>query len=196
MYTAFIKLGFRPGFLNMEDSNCFTTPGNSMDISLAAGALQLAQGPQARKGALIDITVRSPACPPTLVQAAFAPGHAAAQGEREKHRRYGGRFRPQRWVLTPFVFETYGHLGQAGRALLTAVATHVARRRGGPAAMIGQRRSAIERHLRGTLGGHLQHLLSERQLGYVMAAVTQGRHADPVSSFLVGEGIAQGVGLL
>jgi hypothetical protein len=38
-----LHLGFRPAMLSLENHHCFTTLGNSMDLTLAPGALQLAE---------------------------------------------------------------------------------------------------------------------------------------------------------
>ncbi|KAG5177265.1 hypothetical protein JKP88DRAFT_248821 [Tribonema minus] len=122
-----------PYFLN-EDITSSDHEGDRIDMVVLPGALHMRGDPDfERKGVALDNCV----CAPTAAKycergaAATVNGFAARSAEAHKRARYVGHFNAERWVVVPFVQETFGRLGGAARAFIARLAMHAAARVGG-----------------------------------------------------------------
>ncbi|KAG5183670.1 hypothetical protein JKP88DRAFT_255721, partial [Tribonema minus] len=116
--------------------------------------------------------------------AATVNGFAARSAEAYKRARYVGHFDAGRWVVVPFVQESFGRLGGAARAVIARLATHAAARVGGSERVVRRRRSVVRRHFVGALSAAHARELAERIRAYVRSAQMSGRAVRPVSLLL------------
>ena len=132
-----------------EDSSVFVKPGYKMDTVVAPGALSLACDEEfALKGVLLDTTVRAPTAGKYLEPAiskgsAYESGYATKKGAQEKVDHYRGTFDTDRWVLVPFVQESFGRLGDAALRFIGIVASHSATCRGGTRMLFSAGRESL-----------------------------------------------------
>ena len=192
-----------PYYLN-EYTGAFERAGNRADTVVLPGVLHMCGDAEfERKGVIIDNRVVAPTAAVYCARArgsAEVNGFAAREGEAAKRDRYravaedaggGGAARPRdfdpgRWVLLPFVQESYGRLGPAARAFIARMAAHSAARVGGSDAVVRRRRGIERRRIVTTLSAALARELAERVLAYVRCARLAGRQVAPVSALLAG----------
>jgi hypothetical protein len=179
-------------WISNEDSSVFTKVGYKMDTAVAPGALSLASDEEfALKGVLLDTTVRAPTggkyMDPAIGKgAAYESGYAAQVGEKEKAAHYKDTFDPDRWVLVPFVQESFGRFGSEALRFMGQVASHSAACRGGNKKVILRRSGIIARQIAAELSLCLARELGERVCAYVRGSIMAGRSVDPVSALLSG----------
>jgi hypothetical protein len=183
-----LLLQFNAGWLSNEDASIFTVAGSRMDTVVAPGALSLAcQEEFTLKGVMLDTTVRAPTMAKYMTPpkgAADVSGYAAQHGEKEKLKKYTGKFDTDRWILVPFVQESYGRFGKAAQNFVGILASHSAACRGGNEQVIKRRTGIIYRHIVAELSLSLVREIGERVLQYVRGAIMAGRTTDPVSALL------------
>ena len=178
-----------------EDTSVFRKSGFKMDTVLAPGALSLASDEEyAMKGVLLDNSIRAPTAriyldPPARdgKGAAFESGFAAKKGEKDKIKHYitdSQSFDTDRWVLVPFVQESFGRFGKAALNFIRILASHSAACRGGNVAVIQRRQGIITRQILTQLSLCLARELGERVQAYMRGAIMAGRRTDPVSALL------------
>jgi len=176
-----------------EDTSVFRKPGFKMDTVLAPGALSLASDEEyAMKGVLLDNSIRAPTAGKYLEAgegkgAAFESGFAAKKGEKDKIKHYiteSQSFDTDRWVLVPFVQESFGRFGKAALNFVRILASHSAACRGGNVEVIQRRQGIITRQILTQLSLCLARELAERVQAYMRGAIMAGRRTDPVSALL------------
>jgi hypothetical protein len=118
--------------------------------------------------------------------AAYESGYAAQVGEKEKAAHYKDTFDPDRWVLVPFVQESFGRFGSEALRFMGQVASHSAACRGGNKKVILRRSGIIARQIAAELSLCLARELGERVCAYVRGSIMAGRSVDPVSALLSG----------
>ena len=106
------------------------------DTVLFPTALTLcADANAARKGAIIDTSVRTPLAASLNASrehnAALHPGIAAEIGEQEKVAYHQGRYDASRYIFYAAVQETFGKFGQQFSTLIKHVSSHAAHVKGG-----------------------------------------------------------------
>ena len=76
----------------------------------------------------VDVTVAHAQTPAMMTREASAPGHALREAEGGKRTNYNGRLRAG-CLFVPFAVDDYGHISDAGWALLERLAAHAAEQR-------------------------------------------------------------------
>ena len=176
------------GWISNEDASIFRVANRRMDTVVAPGALMLASEEEyTLKGVMLDTSI----CAPTMAKyttptkgSADVSGYAAQQVEEYKIRHYKDTFDADRWILVPFVQESYGRVGKAALRFVGILASHSAACRGGNKEVIRRRANIIRRQIMAELNLGLARETSERVLEYVRGAIMAGRSTDPVSALL------------
>ena len=173
-----------PYFLN-EDTTFSDYDGDRADTVVLPGVLHMCgDAALERKGVVIDNRVCAPTAATYCPRSAAVNGFAARSAEADKRDRYDGQYDAARWVLVPFIQESFGRLGGAARAFIARLATHAAARVGGSERVVRRRRSMVRRRIVVALSAALARELAERILAYVRCAQLGGRAVSPVSSLL------------
>jgi hypothetical protein len=167
----------------VEDASPFLVPDRRMDIVVAPQGMALAcDAEYGLKGILIDHTVRCPTMPTYVRQAAQKAGWLAGQAEQQKRAHYGGTFDAGRFVLVPFVQETFGRMGKGAVAFVRMLASHSAASLGGSERVVATRAGLFQRFIVEELSLSLARELPERVSAYVRGAAMMGRRVRPVSA--------------
>ena len=173
-----------PYFLN-EDTMASDYDGDQIDTLVLPGTLHMCGDADfARKGVAVDNSVCAPTASTLCRRAAAASGAAARARERDKYARYGSRLNPERYLIVPFVQESFGRLGPAASRFIGVMAAHAAARAGGGERVVRRRRGIVRRRIVVTLSAALARELAERILAYVHGARLRGRAVRPVSRLL------------
>jgi hypothetical protein len=180
-----------------EDAAPFCVTDRRMDIVVAPGCMQLACEEEfGLKGVLIDHTVRCPTVSSYLPKAAEKAGYAAKIAEKQKRVHYEGRagskrggalpctFDKDRFVLVPFVQESYGRFGNSACKFVGVLASHAAACLGGSQKVVEKRAGVYSRQIMTELSLALAREMAERVLAYVRCAALMGRNRHPVSALL------------
>ena len=171
-----------------EDSSMFKRAGLRADTAVHPGSLALCgEAGMVTKGFVLDTSVRSPLLLKHLgvrAGSAAVDGYAAAVGERDKDEHHEGGLEESRWVLVPFVQETYGRFGKRALAFIKLLAQHSAACTADTAEGVVSRQLGVAAHIRAALSVSLARELAERVMAYVRMAGVRGRVARPVSSLL------------
>jgi hypothetical protein len=168
-----------------EDASPFFVTDRRMDIVVAPQAMALACEEEfGLKGILIDHTVRCPTMPTYVQRAAREVGWLAKRAEKEKRKHYACTFDTERFVLVPFVQETFGRMGAAAVNFVLMLASHSAACLGGNQAVVSKRTGVFRRLIVTELSLSLAREQPERVCAYVRSAAMMGRRMRPVSALL------------
>ena len=172
-----------------EDKSMFFHAERSADTAVQPGGLCLSGHAEfAHKGIVLDTSVR--ACTaaryinPVRRSAANVDGYAAEVGDDNKENHHFNKFTSSRWVLVPFIQESFGRLGEPAAAFVKALAAHSAACGGGSVREIARRKSRIVVDIRARLASTLAREEGERIMSWVRGATMLGRRSNPVSSLL------------
>jgi hypothetical protein len=172
-------------WFTVEDASPFCVPDRRMDIVVAPQGMSLACDEEfGLKGVLIDHTVRCPTMATYVQRAARKAGWLAGAAEKQKRAHYAGTFDGGRFVLVPFVQETFGRLGAAAVNFVRMLASHSAASLGGSARVVERRSAMFRRRIITELSLSLAREVPERVLAYVRGAAMMGRQVRPVSALL------------
>jgi hypothetical protein len=169
----------------VEDASPFCVPDRRMDIVVAPQGMSLARDEEfGLKGVLIDHTVRCPTMPTYVRRAARKAGWLAGEAEKQKRAHYAGTYDPARFVLVPFVQETFGRMGPAAVKFVRMLASHSAASLGGSERVVERRAAVFQRRILSELSLSLAREVPERVLAFVRGAAMVGRLVRPVSALL------------
>ena len=172
-------------WVTVEDASPFLVADCRMDIVVAPQTLSLAPDEAfALKGVLLDHTVRCPTMPTYVRQASSKTGYLARAAEKDKQRRYNGTFDTGRYILVPFVQETFGLIGKQALNFVRMLAAHSAASLGGGEKVVERRAGMFHRQIVTELSLSLARELAERVLAYVRGAARLYRRGRPVSALL------------
>jgi hypothetical protein len=172
-------------WFTVEDASPFRVPDRRMDIVVAPQGMSLARDEEfGLKGVLLDHTVRCPTMATYVRRAARKAGWLAGAAEKQKRAHYAGTFDPERFVLVPFVQETFGRMGPAAVKFVRMLASHSAASLGGSERVVERRAAVFQRRIFSELSLSLAREVPERVLAFVRGAAMVGRLVRPVSALL------------